>query len=955
MDHPGKERGGTNNNITVDTTVKILSESGPEKIPSEVILTPTRAKTRQKHSDRPLQVITMSKGSSMDLNKQQQHHQSQQEPSGSSGNERRSSAKRRVSFTADSPYFTSYVDKEMRSLDVLTETLHDISSRAKTFGKCGALMAEATRRLSQACKLQTSTNLEDDSIDEELREKEREAMAERKESVGEEMGSVLDVLGSILDEVADAQIQMCESLEASLSMSLENFVGVELQEANRLRYEADTISDAAESSFAKYLHGKHAQNAVESVGMSSDSIHSHSGGGGGAVSVGWNKLSEGIGSQLGFSRGRVSVNANINNSSNDHDSFNNSIGQIGTGHEKSKSSRRGKSNGAEKEQFERAIGAANLRQTLEEIRLSQTNSELTRFQLLRHLDSLKTRRNFELGESALASLNGIKAYFHHCSDLIQGLVPRLAQIQNQQSIARSHHVKQQTPWEEREKALTVVVSEVGIAAANAGVIADAISRGQATGLGASMIADQPTSLEAIEDEVKLWSLPCRLKENSLHYRETSAGVEVEGWLYKRASTRMTMHSWSKRWFILDKTGVYYLKGNENNKSNSASVLERVKVCDIVLCTVREVNDKSKGNSGLRFCFEIISPNSRPYMLQACGPVEFRRWVDGIRNTLERQLVHGNVPSDEMLLKPGTPKPGRRIRGNFDTVGNGMKHDNNDRRMFSYDDNDVKKNSIPTPMPNFQVNSPDDAYEDYDEQILSPPPKNSMVRRILNKNQTCADCGAANPEWASLNLGVIICIQCSGVHRSLGVHVSKVRSVRLDDLSSVEYGMLYAMGNDFVNSIWEAGVSSQRGWEKPVEGSSRKIKEDWIKSKYLWKGFLEYDGEGGSKHEDLIDKYNLELYESAGNCDLHGISLALAKGAKVDWKNMDENCKTALHVCATSQPVDNKPWMGIQCAELLIQNGAKIDLEDKDNHTVLDCAVTGGGDQEMVEYLLARIS
>ena len=184
---------------------------------------------------------------------------------------------------------------------------------------------------------------------------------------------------------------------------------------------------------------------------------------------------------------------------------------------------------------------------------------------------------------------------------------------------------------------------------------------------------------------------------------------------------------------------------------------------------------------------------------------------------------------------------------------------------------------------------------------------------------------------------------------------QVRSVRLDELSSVEYSMLYAMGNDFVNSIWEAGVSSQRGWEKPTEGSSRKIKEDWIKSKYLWKGFLEYDGEGGSKHEDLIDKYNLELYESARNCDLHSISLALAKGAKVDWKNMDENGKTALHVCVISQPVENKPWMGIECAELLIQNGAKIDLEDRDNHTVLDCAVTGGGNQEMVEYLLARIS
>jgi len=44
---------------------------------------------------------------------------------------------------------------------------------------------------------------------------------------------------------------------------------------------------------------------------------------------------------------------------------------------------------------------------------------------------------------------------------------------------------------------------------------------------------------------------------------------------------------------------------------------------------------------------------------------------------------------------------------------------------------------------------------------------------LAGNDVCADCGQSFPEWASINLGVLICMDCSGVHRNLGVHISKV--------------------------------------------------------------------------------------------------------------------------------------------------------------------------------------
>uniref|UniRef100_A0A8C3AF35 ArfGAP with GTPase domain, ankyrin repeat and PH domain 2 n=1 Tax=Cyclopterus lumpus TaxID=8103 RepID=A0A8C3AF35_CYCLU len=107
-------------------------------------------------------------------------------------------------------------------------------------------------------------------------------------------------------------------------------------------------------------------------------------------------------------------------------------------------------------------------------------------------------------------------------------------------------------------------------------------------------------------------------------------------------------------------------------------------------------------------------------------------------------------------------------------------------------------------------------------------------RNAKGNHLCVDCEAPNPTWASLNLGALICIECSGIHRNLGTHLSRVRSLDLDDWPGELTQVLAAIGNHMANNIWE---SCTQGRTKPTPTATREERESWIRAKYEQRAFV----------------------------------------------------------------------------------------------------------------------
>lgn len=320
----------------------------------------------------------------------------------------------------------------------------------------------------------------------------------------------------------------------------------------------------------------------------------------------------------------------------------------------------------------------------------------------------------------------------------------------------------------------------------------------------------------------------------------------------------------------------------------------------------------------RNCFEIVSPPDRSLIVQAESEELLQQWVQAIQASISNSLNAQPSPAGE-------------------------------KKKIQVDESE------------------------------SPLVK---LRALSAGNCVCADCDSKDPDWASFNLGVLLCIDCSGVHRSLGVHISKVRSLSLDQWEPDLLDMMCGLGNDFVNSVYEANLPEDR--VKPLTSDTRDAKNRYIRDKYDKKLFAKKFVPTTENADETAIKVEMSqlLLAAIKQNDIRKTFELIVQGADLSYQSPECDLRTPAHEAilaenasilvlllmhnAVPDKKDAKGWTPLHeasdkglanCTVLLLQKNTVHCLSEKDNEgrTPLELAMACGSADVVTLLRLAQLA
>ncbi|OTB07568.1 hypothetical protein M426DRAFT_8566 [Hypoxylon sp. CI-4A] len=425
---------------------------------------------------------------------------------------------------------------------------------------------------------------------------------------------------------------------------------------------------------------------------------------------------------------------------------------------------------------------------------------------------------------------------------------------------------------------------------------------------------QTSKFRGIRDlEERDFSQLTSLEKNSTHRKEGLL------WALNRPGNHvdplnLNKQGWHKFWVVLD-------QGKLSEYSNWKQKLDlHMDPIDLRMASVREAR-----NAERRFCFEVITPHYKR-VYQATSGEDMSSWILSINNALQsavegRGLKEKPTPAGESTTTSLKRDIGSILTGKSISLNHGSHHGPHTNTSSAPPSRRTTVGARPS-----TTRTPSSHFDENPDKLLQ------MLRDNDQGNCWCADCGSGvKVEWVSINLAIILCIECSGIHRSLGTHISKVRSLTLDITSFTPdiIELLLLVGNRVSNMVWEAKLDPGL---KPSPQATREQRLKFITAKYVDRAYVEPISPTLSRYPTADET----LLAAIKRNEIQQVIYALALKANPNVLDKVRGTHPVFLALAAADPASPSPTTPVSgrqepearvvpfpIAEMLVQNGAEI--------------------------------